>query len=168
MATLRDQLKKARLLSEKEARRLAHEERVQRKAKGREALESEQEQRRRELEALREQERNKARAAQAELDRRREVEAERAACLEILAKDAFRPRPGGTIRWYFRLDDGRLPWLEVDPRERRELQSGAFAIVAVGPPGSHDYALLPTALARRVARAFPERVVWAVRGVRGN
>lgn len=166
MASLRDQLKKAKLLSEKEARRLAHEERVQRKAKGREALESEQERRRRELEELRAQEREKARAAQAELDRRRELEAERAACLEILAKDTFRPRPGGTIRWYFRRDDGRLPWLEVDPHERRELQSGAFAVVAMGPPGSHDYALLSAALARRVARTLPERIVWAVRGVR--
>ena len=168
MASLRDQLRKAKLLSDKEARRLAHEERVRRKARGREELEAEENARQRELEALREEERERARRAQEERDRRRDLEAERAACLEILAREAFRPRPGGSMRWYFQLEDGRLPWLEVDAHEKRELQSGAWAVVVAGPPGAHVYALLPTALARRVARVLPEKIAWAVRGVRSS
>ena len=49
MGDLRDQLKKAKLLSDKKARQLAHEERVHRKKVGREGLEKEQSERQAEL-----------------------------------------------------------------------------------------------------------------------
>ena len=52
MGDLRDQLKKAKILSEKKARQLAHEERVHRKAVSHEGLEREETERLAEIEQV--------------------------------------------------------------------------------------------------------------------
>jgi uncharacterized protein YaiL (DUF2058 family) len=164
MGDLRDQLKKAKLLSDKEAKRLAHEERVKRKDVGREGLEREQAARQQELAGLREQDREDDRRRQAELERDRQDRAERAACEEIV-RAARVPGRGGQIRFFFETEDGRLPWLSVSESERLELGSGMVAIVRRGPEGADVYGLLETSLAKRVRKSLPERVAWAARGV---
>ena len=165
MGNLRDQFKKAKLISEKDARRLAHEERVHRGDVGREGVEQEQRARQEELERTRGDEAQRTRLRQEQLERERRNEAEHAACLELLEREARRPAPGGSAKWYFQLEDGRLPYLEVNEAERRQLGAGAFAIVRLGPDGAHVYGLLASAHARRLHRALPERIVWAPRGV---
>ena len=55
--SLRDQFKKAKLLSDKEARRLEHEARIERKEKGREQLEQEQKEREQQVRELQTKER---------------------------------------------------------------------------------------------------------------
>ncbi len=165
MGGLRDQLKKANVLSEQEARRLAHEERVERKEVGRGGLEQKQRKRQAELEALREAERGGARAAQQELDRERRDAAERAACDDLLRSDVVRP-PRGQQKWYFELEDQSLPYFEVDEALRFQLQSGAYWVVRTGGRDSHAYGLLPVELGKRVVRALPEVVAWVPGGPR--
>ena len=161
MGDLRDQLKKAKLLSKKQAKRLAHEERVHRTEVGREGIEKEQQQRKAELEQQQARDREQTRRAQAELDAGRNAAAERAACEEIL-RNEVRPAPNrGQQKWHFQVEDGSLPWFEADEALRFQLQSGAFWVVRVGGAGSHAYGLLPVEQARRVAEALPERIAWA-------
>jgi predicted phage gp36 major capsid-like protein len=162
MGNLRDQLEKAKILSGKESKRLAHEERVERKEKGRETLEQEQARRQQELTAQQAQERERIRREQERLDAERKAHEEAAAARALLA-DAR--KPGGTVKWYFQAKDGSLPWLECSPREAQELRAGMVCVVRTGPAGTHTYRLLPTEQARRVAKVLPDAVAWAARGV---
>ena len=72
--SLRDQLKKANLLSDKDAKRLAHEARVERADKGREQLEAEAAARQQELAQMSAKERERTKAEQEALDRQRKQE----------------------------------------------------------------------------------------------
>lgn len=161
--SLRDQLKKANLLSDKESRRLAHESRVERKEKGREALEQEAASRQSELEQLTAEERERTRE-QGEANERRNKQREELAAVQALLADAKKPG-SGTVKFYFEAPDGSLPWLELSPREAQEVRAGQLCIVRGGPAGTHTYRLLPLEATRRVARVLPEVVVWAPRGV---
>jgi len=164
MGDLRDQLKKAKLLSEKEARRLAHEQRVERKEKGREGLEREQAERReavqRKLDDAREADRRREEAREAE----RQAAAERTACLELV--EGAR-RPDGRSTWFFQLPDGRVPGLRIDEADRHNLQGGHLCVVARGSGQSLVFGLMSAEHGRRVHRTLPERVVWAAPGVLG-
>ena len=164
MGNLRDALNKAKVLSDKDAKRLAHEERLQRKEVGRQGLEEQQQQRQQELARLREEERERTRQATEQQERERKAAAERAACEEILKRETFRSRGAGS-RWHFQLADGHLPFLEVNEADRRQLQAGMLSVVRIGPHGTHVYGLLATPLAKRIAEQMPERVVAAPRGV---
>ena len=163
---LRDQFKKAKLLSDKDAKRLQHEARVERTEKGREGLEREAQQRQQEVEALQQREREKTRREQEQRDRERKQQEEVAAVRTLLA-DARKPGPG-PVKFYFAAGDGSLPWLELSPREAQELRSGALCVARVGSKATHNYRLLPLETARRVARTAPEAIVLAPKGVVSN
>ena len=164
MGDLRDQLKKAKLLSEKKARQIVHEERVRLKQVGREGLEQEEAQRRAELAQQRERTREQDRVAQQQLEAERQRVTEVAACTELLRREVVRPR--GRSRWYFQLADGALPWFDVDDSTRFELESGVYWVVRIGPADSHHYALMPAEHAQRVRAALPDLVAWAPGGLR--
>lgn len=161
---LRDQLKQAKLLSDKDAKRLAHEARVERTEKGREQIEQEQQQRKDELQQLQAEERKLTAQQQRELEQQRKEREEAAAVQSILAHETKKAGPGAA-KWFFEAPDGSLPWLEVSPREQQELRAGMVCIVRTGPPGTHDYRLLPLELTKRVARLRPEVIAFAPRGV---
>ena len=161
--SLRDQFKKANLISDKDARRLAHEQRVARTEKGQPALDQEAEVRQRELERLQTRERERTRGEQdrIEADRRRREEVQ---AVRALLDDAKKPGPGA-VKFYFEASDGTLPWLELSPREAQEVRAGALCVVRRGPAGTHTYRLLPLEAAKRLAKVMPEVVVFAPRGV---
>lgn len=161
--SLRDQLKKANLLSDKDAKRLAHESRVERKDKGRETLEQEAAARQREIEQMAAKDRERTRQETERTEQQRKQRAEIAAVKALLA-DAKKPGPGA-VKFYFEAEDGMLPWLEVSPREAQEVRAGQLCVVRAGAPGTHTYRLLALEATRRVARVQPEVVVWAPRGV---
>lgn len=160
---MRDQLKKAKLLSDKKAKQLAHEQRVERKEKGREQLEQEAMDRKLEVEQMRTQERENTRRDQAALERQRKQREEQKAIDEVLAS-AKKPAPG-QVKFYFEAKDGSLPWLELSPREAQEVTAGQLCVVRGGPVGTHVYRLLQVDLARRVANVRPEALVYAPKGV---
>lgn len=160
---MRDQLKKAKLLSDKKAKQLAHEQRVERKQKGHAQLEQEQKQRQQEVQQLRDQERENTRRDQQELERERKQRAEQVAVDELIAS-AKKPGPG-TVKFYFATPDGALPWLELSPREAQEVRAGQLCVVRHGPAGTHTYRLLPADGARRVHQVRPDAVAFAPKGV---
>ena len=168
MGDLRDQLKKANLLSKKDAKRLAHEDRVHRKkAGGAGAIDAEKQAHQEELRDRKTEQRERDRIAQAEVQKAKDAATERAACEALLAREVTKPSRKGAAAWYFALPDGRLPRLEVPLAERMQLAEGALCVVRVGPRESHDYGLMRTEHARRVARVFPGRIAWAAPGVLG-
>lgn len=159
MSNLRDQLQKANLLSKKDAKRLAHEERIHRTEVGRDGLEQEQRARQEEIDRLQAAERNERRTQQAQTDAERRLAEERAACEQILAQDVTRPGHG-RMRFFFQTAEGYLPWLEFGEIDFKRMLSSEFAVVRLGEPQTHDYGLLALASAKRVARIFPDRIAW--------
>jgi uncharacterized protein YaiL (DUF2058 family) len=161
--SLRDQFKKAKLISDKDSKRLAHEARVERAEKGREVIEKEASERQRDLEQMqsRERERDRRENERAETDRKHREEV---LAVRTLLDDAKKPGPGA-VKFYFEIGDGSLPWLELSPREAQEVRAGALCIVRGGPHGTHTYRLLPLEATKRVARVLPDVVVHAPRGV---
>ena len=168
MGDLRDQLRQARLLSKKDSKRLAHEERLERtKLGGSEGVEKDRDQHRAELRLTREDGRRADREAQLSSQAVLDASAERAACVELLRSEVRTPSRGGGTRFYFELPDGSLPSLNLAVHERMQLQDGSLCIVRVGPKGSHDYGLLSIGHGRRVAEVFPGRVAWAAASALG-
>lgn len=161
--SLRDQFKKANLLSDKEARRLAHEARIERTEKGREGLDADAATRQRELEQLQGRERERSRREQERVEAERKQREELHA-VQMLVAEAKKPGPG-TVKFYFEAVDGSLPWLEVSPREAQEVRAGSLCVVRSGAPGTHTYRLLPMEATRRVGRLLPDVVVFAPRGL---
>ncbi len=164
--SLRDQFKKANLLSDKEARRLAHESRVERTEKGRESLDQEAAARQKELDqmAARERERVRRETERTEAERKQREEL---VAVRVLLATAKKPGPG-TVKFYFAAMDGSLPWLELSPREAQEVRAGAACVVRSGPPATHTYRLLPLEVTKRVAKVLPDVIVFAPRGVLPN
>ncbi len=160
--SLRDQFKKANLISDKEAKRLAHEARLERAEKGREGQDAEAATRQREIEQLQARERERTRREQERLDLERK-QAEELQAVQMLLAEAKKPGPGA-VKFYFESGDGSLPWLEVTPREAQEVRAGALCVVRGGAPGTHTYRLLPLEATKRVGRLLPEVVVLAPRG----
>lgn len=166
---LRDQLKKAKLISKKDAKRLAHEERVARKEVGRESIEAAADERRRELETVERERRDADREREAERAAERAATAERVACLEILQREAVVPRGGGrgpgSVRWFFETHDGFVPALQVDSTTGRQLEARQLWVVRRDPAALHDYALLARHHAERVQKTLPDALVWPVDAV---
>lgn len=160
---LRDQLKKANLISDKKAKQLAHQQRVERKEKGREQLEQEAQQRQGEVQKLREEGRDRSRKEQEALDRERKRKEEQLAVDQLLGS-AKKPGPGA-VKFYFATREGALPWLELSSREAQEVRAGQLCVVRSGPAGTHTYRLLPADGARRVHAARPDAVVFAPSGI---
>lgn len=161
MGDMRDQLRKANLISKKDAKRLAHEDRVERSQSGGAAgVDQKRTDHQAELEQVRAGRRAADRAAGVIQKAEQSAAAERAACIELLAREVQKPAHRGASRWYFQCPDGSLPALQLPAVERMQLQGGTLCVVRIGPPGSHDYGLLATVHARRIAAAMPERVLF--------
>jgi len=153
----RDQLKKANLLSEKDAKRLAHEERVKRKKVSREDAEAAEKAHQEDLQRKRDAQREQDRKQQQSIDKERAEHEEIAACRLLIEKEARRPA-AGSVQFFFQTPEGDLPWLEVSPQELAQLRTGQLAIVRPDPK-AHVYKVLAADHARRIARHFPEVVV---------
>jgi hypothetical protein len=160
---MRDQLKKAKLLSDKQAKQLAHKQRVERKEKGREQIEEEQQSRKMEVAEMRAQTAAETRRDQQEIEKQRKQREEQVA-IDVLIADAKKPGPG-PVKFYFAARDGSLPWLDLSPREAQEVGAGQLCVVRGGPVGTHVYRLLPADSARRVAQSRPDALVYAPKGV---
>lgn len=160
---LRDQFKKAKIISDKDQKRLAHEARVERSKKGHKQIEQEQQQRKDEVQQLQQEDRERTRREQERLDKERKAREERTAALALL-QEAKKPGPGA-VKFYFATADGALPWLELSPREAQEVRAGALCVMRTGPGSSHVYGLLGVEQARRVAKQVPEAVAFAPKGV---
>ncbi len=159
MGNLFDELKKAKLVDEKRARRLAHEQRVEHQKKGGDKAQDEE-----------------ARARQAEFEKRRKEEAldhrrterdrqeqlrekeRHAELIQLVASRALGREAEGRQRWHFEAEGGSLPFLPVNGASAKRLEAGELAIVRDPGRSYPSYVLVTRDIALRLKREFPGTV----------
>lgn len=129
MSSLRDQLLKAGLVSQKQARQSKHRQRVERKQKGADGVEAERAARRAKAEQAREQERAEARARSADANAVEDARNLQNQISQIVAGGRTRLDHRGRRRFYFETRDGRVLYLALSDPENDKLQSGQLGIV---------------------------------------
>ncbi len=156
MGSLRDALRKANLIDEKDAKKVAHEERVRRKELGHEGLRDERRQAEAAARQRAEEDREAQRAAAA-------AAREHAAPAEVLAmaRDlvlAHQVRSGikGNRRFHFVTRSDTIAFMEVDPGAGRALESGELAIVEVPGERIETFAVMKGSAVRRLRELQPE------------
>ncbi len=166
--SLKDELVKAGLVSAKQARQVAHRERVERKQSGQQpgaapaqdeaAARAEEVRREREAQRARDQQlAREQQARQAEREREIQERERRTAQLEAALRDGRIENWQGARTYYF-TDGARIESLSVSDDMARRLQEGTAAIVRSDAPAA-PYAPLNAAQALRLRELAPERVV---------
>jgi hypothetical protein len=165
MATLKDQMLKAGLVSKKDAKRAAHSQRVETKQAGREEIERRAAQERAALalqvERQREEDRRLAAQRKAEQDSREQA---LQAALRTAAQIDAALREGRIEHWegnrsyYFIAQGQEIEFLGVSDDAARRLAEGKAAIVRTGDPRA-PYTLLLAGAAQRLKELAPERVM---------
>lgn len=158
MADLRDALKRSGLVNDKQARKLAHEEKARKKKLGRKGLDEER--------AEKEAEARQKQAAQREQDRQRESaklakrkqREESAALAQIVRDHALTSGVMGARRFHFVTREGKIPYLDVADEIARGLERGELAICEMPGATPEEFVLLDARHARRV-RAIDADVV---------
>lgn len=166
MGSLKDQLRKANLISKKKAKQLAHEQRVKRKKLGKDGLQAEQEK----LEEARKLEQQRARKRAKEREaalRKQREEREQHARLRDLVKNAYLSKFGGPRRFFFVTRDRKVPYLEVSDDMGRRLESGRCAIVEAPSDLPDDFAIVPRDVAEKI-QAIDRRAVLFLNGQGGE
>jgi uncharacterized protein len=156
MSDLRDQLRKAGLVSDKQVRQAKHQDRLHRQEVGHEGLQSE---RADAEEAFRRQQEEQRR-----LDREREegrkreqAEQQRAEALRTRVRGGWlREATSGARRFYFVVDGGRITYLDLSDGALRRLTGGSAAIVETRGAVRGEFCLVDGNAAQSLAREHPE------------
>lgn len=153
MGNLFDELKKAKLVDEKRARRLAHEQRVEHSKKGGDkGLDEEARARQAEFEKKRKAEALESRQAErARQEQQREKE-RLAELNQLVASRALGREAEGRQRWHFEAEGGSLPFLPVNPAVAKRLEAGELGIVRDPGQSWPSYVIVPRDLALRLQR----------------
>lgn len=129
MADLRDQLKKAGLVSDKQLRQAKHQERIHASQVGREGVLAE---RSAEAERLRLEAEERKRLDRERAEQRRRAQEEEAARNRVAALIQggwIREATAGARRYFFELPGGRITFLDLTDQAVRQVGSGHAAIV---------------------------------------
>ena len=157
MGNLRDELLKAKVLSQKDNKRIAHEQRVERTEKGREGVEAEQRRHQEEIRRLMEERKARTREAQARLDEERQVAQRRAQIVDLVRSHAQKPG-GGNRRFHFVTRSGAIPFVTVDMDAGRKLEAGQLAIVEDLSVDRETFVFVERAVAQKVQDVDREAV----------
>jgi uncharacterized protein YaiL (DUF2058 family) len=160
MADLRDQLRKAGLVSEKQVRQAKHKERVHATETGRDGLADE---RRNDAERLRS-ERKERKAA----DRRRQKERlkqqseeESARRLrQLIESGSIRDAAIGTKRFFFPTRSNRITYLDLSETAVRKLICGKAAIVDLPDQSSTDFRVISDRAAGEIEQIDRSRILF--------
>jgi len=159
MGNLFDELKKAKLVDEKSAKRLAHEQRVEHQKKGGAKGQDEEAQTRqadfekkRKAEALESRQAERTRQEQ-QRDKERLAELNQLIASRALGRDAE-----GRQRWHFEAVGGSLPFLPVNGTVAKRLEAGELGIVRDPGQSWPSYVLVTRDLALRCKREVPGSV----------
>lgn len=158
MADIRDQLKKAGLLSEKQARQAKHQERLHAAAIGRPGIEAERraEEERERAEAAARKEADRKRADE---ERRREREGAAAQRLAQLIRGGWiREATAGARRFFFAGEEGRIHFLDLSDIAARKLATGGAAIVETRGLVRGEYCVVNERAATEISHLHPEVV----------
>lgn len=160
MGNLREQLLKAKLIDENQARNVKREQRQKRRQKGMQTLQKEQ--REKEAAFRREQLEQAARdrdRAQTELQQLSKSSTAARLIQQIESGEIHTERRGG-IPFYFVTRTGRIPCLEISSAMAEALRSGAAAIVEKPSTHGETYTLVNRETAILLMEKAPERVLY--------
>lgn len=166
MADFRDQLKKAGLLSEKQARQAKHQERLHAASVGHSGLEAERRaaEQRELAEAAARKEADRRRA---EERRRREIEEAATQRLAQLIRGGWmREATAGARRFFFAAEGGRIHFLDLSDIAARKLATGVAAIVETRGLVRGEYCVVNERAAIEISRLHPEIVRYFGREAR--
>ncbi len=161
MGSLRDELFKAKLVSDKDVSKARRDEHQEKKELGRKTVEEqkrkEQEAREAEARARREEDKRREQSRRAE-----ESKKESRFKVRDLARGAALPsaRTGGTRRFYFVARSNLVPYLEVSQETGLDLEHGRLAIVEVEGKRRDrvDFVIVPRDAAERIQALDAEAV----------
>jgi len=158
MSDLREQLRKAGLVSAKQVRQAKHQERIRRKEVGQEGIEKDKADR--ESAFRREQEERRRRDQKIEEARKlRQAEEERILGLQNRIRAGWiREATAGARRFFFLAAEGRITYLDLADQAMRRLQNGSAAIVESRGAVRGEHCLVDASTAASLFRDHPEIV----------
>lgn len=135
MADLRDQLRKAGLISEKQLRQAKHKERVHAKETGHDGLAEERRKEEARLKSEREHRKREDRLREKERLEKQKDASSVNRLAQLIQSGTIRDAGIGTRRFFFPTKSGRITYLDLSETATRMLVCGKAAIVeAEGPP----------------------------------
>ncbi|HZR10468.1 MAG TPA: DUF2058 family protein [Myxococcales bacterium] len=157
MQNLRDKLLKAGLVTEKQAKEAARDQRQgpPKAHREREKQISEEERQRREAFAAREAEVSEERRKEAAKQAEARMQSERARRLRQLV-EAHRMREPGEVAFHYVRRSGKIGRLDVSLATQKLLEQGGAAVVE--DPGSPDCAVVPGDAAKRIYEVDPQAI----------
>ncbi len=152
MSDLREQLRKAGLVSSKQVRQARHEDRLHRKEVGRDGLEAERLERENAAREAAEEKRRRDREIE-ESRRASRAEEERTRLLgRRIEAGWIREATGGARRFYFVAEKDRITYLDLSDQAVRRLLGGTAAIVDACRIGRGEFCVVDGATAASLAR----------------
>jgi uncharacterized protein YaiL (DUF2058 family) len=164
MGDLRDAMKKAGVVSDKQVRQAKHGDRVHRKAAGAEGLAAEREQRDAAFAA--EQARHRREDAEREQERQAQQEAAgvRGRLEQLVRANDLTAQESGPRRFYFALPSAEVAFVDVSDALARRLAQGDVAILDGRGLLDRDFGLVPGKIAREIEGIDRARILlWNAR-----
>lgn len=162
MADMREALRKAGLVSSKEARQSQHQERVRRKEVGHDGLESEQQERDRRARAEQEERRARDRDTERERQARLESAQRKIDVVGIIASGLVPGATAGSRQYFFTLPSGQITYVELSEGAQKALQTGSAAIVESLGAVRSAYCVVTVQTAHALREHRPELVLELV------
>jgi len=165
MSDLRDAMKKAGVVSEKQVRQAQHGDRVHRKEAGAEGLAAERGQR--DTAYAAEQARHRRADAEREkgLRAQRETEGQRGRLGQLVRANDLSAQEAGPRRFYFALPSAEVAFVDVSEALARRLSQGDVAIVDGAGILERDFGLVSGKVAREIEGLDRSRILlWNARG----
>ena len=132
--SLSDQLLKLGMVDEKAVKKAKHQKRQKNKSLGRKGVEAAREARDKRANEIEANRREADRAREAERVVSKEIVEEVQRLDQIIESGRLQGRIGGRRRFYVKLSDGRVPYVEINDRIGDGLDDGAYAL-ALGKDG---------------------------------
>lgn len=161
MGNLRDELLKAKLVSEKDVQKAKRDEFKKKEEVGRRAVEDQKKKESETKEASARARRDEDRRREADRQRNEKERQTKFQARDIARKAALgKDKVGGTRRFYFIARDRRVPFLELSQEAALDLEHGKLAIVEVEGRKRDiiDWVVVPREAAQRVQALDAEAV----------
>jgi Uncharacterized protein conserved in bacteria (DUF2058) len=163
MADMRDAMKRAGIVSDKQVRRAKHQKRVHRKEVGQDGLEAERLKKEAEFQKEQELKREADKVRAIEQRQQQELTQQEASCLTLIREENLLLREAGTKRFYFQLPTDYISFVEISPGLARRLAQGDAAIVDAESVLPDGFAVLSGKAAHHLSQMEKERIIfWAV------
>ncbi len=158
MGDIREQLRKAGLISEKQLRQAKHQERVHASEVGHKGLEAERraEEERQRADAAARKEADRKRA---EEQRRTEREHAAEQRIALLVRGGWiRDATAGSRRFFFVARTGRISFLDLSDAAARKLATGSAAVIETSGHVRGDHGVVTDRAAAEIAEADPQMI----------